>query len=104
MTLRHRQFESETCKPLIHPEHWVDLPKPKLLDEMYDRSDLSIPTLMDGEPVFDTNIIKSGYDFLYLVSNTGNKKNKIFYKIILEITLLKIHSTQGRKCLCLYSY
>jgi glycine amidinotransferase/scyllo-inosamine-4-phosphate amidinotransferase 1 len=80
MTLRHRQFESETCKPLIHPDHWIDLPKPKLLDNMFDRSDLSRPTLMDGpEPVFDAaNIIKSGYDFLYLVSNTGNKAGADF--------------------------
>lgn len=80
MTLRHRQFESETCKPLIHPDHWIDLPKPKLLDEMYDRSDLSRPTLMDGpEPVFDAaNIIKSGYDYLYLVSNTGNRAGADF--------------------------
>ena len=80
MTLRHRQFESETCKPLIHPDHWIDLPKPKLLDNMFDRSDLSRPTLMDGpEPVFDAaNIIKSGYDYLYLVSNTGNRAGADF--------------------------
>ena len=39
-----------------------------------DRSDLSRPTLMDeAEQYLMRNIIKSGYDFLYLVSNTGNK-------------------------------
>jgi glycine amidinotransferase/scyllo-inosamine-4-phosphate amidinotransferase 1 len=80
MTLRHRSNESETCKPLFDPNHWIDLPKPKLLDSMYDRSDLSRPTLMDGpEPVFDAaNIIKSGFDILYLVSNTGNKAGAKF--------------------------
>lgn len=80
MTLRQRQFEAETCKPLIHPDHWIDLPKPKLGDEMYNRNDLSRPTLMDGpEPIFDAaNIIKSGYDILYLVSNTGNKAGATF--------------------------
>jgi glycine amidinotransferase/scyllo-inosamine-4-phosphate amidinotransferase 1 len=73
MTLRHRQFEAETCKPLFDENHWVEAPKPKLLDSIYQREDLSIPTLLDGEPVFDAaNIIKAGYDILYLVSNTGN--------------------------------
>jgi N-dimethylarginine dimethylaminohydrolase len=74
MTLRHRHFESETCKPLIHPDHWVDFPKPKLSDEMYSREDLNRPTLMDGpEPIFDAaNILRANNDIIYLVSNTGN--------------------------------
>ena len=74
MTLRHRQFESETCKHLIHPDHWVDFPKPKLGDEMYNRSDLTRPTLMDGpDPVFDAaNVLRANNDLIYLVSNTGN--------------------------------
>jgi glycine amidinotransferase/scyllo-inosamine-4-phosphate amidinotransferase 1 len=100
MTLRHRQFESETCKPLIHPDHWIDLPKPKLLDEMYDRSDLSRPTLMAGpEPVFDAaNIIKSGYDFLYLVSNTGNKAGADFLQDYLRNNFdqkYKVHTAEN---------
>lgn len=74
MTLRHRQNEAETCKPLFDPNHWVDAPKPKLLDSIYQREDLSRPTLLDGEPVFDAaNVIKHNNDLLYLVSNTGNK-------------------------------
>lgn len=74
MTLRHRSNESETCKPLFDPNHWVDAPKPKLLDSIYQREDLSIPTLLDGEPVFDAaNVIKHNNDLLYLVSNTGNR-------------------------------
>jgi N-dimethylarginine dimethylaminohydrolase len=74
MTLRHRQFESETCKHLIDPKHWIDFPKPKLGDEMYDRSDLGRPTLKDGpDPVFDAaNVLRANKDLLYLVSNTGN--------------------------------
>jgi glycine amidinotransferase/scyllo-inosamine-4-phosphate amidinotransferase 1 len=74
MTLRHRQFESETCKPLIHPDHWVDFPKPKLGDEMYSREDLGRPTLMDGpDAVFDAaNVLRANNDIIYLVSNTGN--------------------------------
>lgn len=74
MTLRHRQFEAETCKQLIHPNHWVEFPKPNLGDEMYSREDLNRPTLMDGpEPVFDSaNILRANNDIIYLVSNTGN--------------------------------
>ena len=74
MTLRHRSNEAETCRPLFDPAHWVDAPKPKLLDSIYQREDLSRPTLLDGEPVFDAaNVIKHNNELLYLVSNTGNK-------------------------------
>jgi scyllo-inosamine-4-phosphate amidinotransferase 1 len=74
MTLRHRSNEAETCKILFDPNHWVDVPKPKLLDSIYQRENLSIPTLLNGEPVFDAaNVIKHNNDLLYLVSNTGNK-------------------------------
>lgn len=100
MTLRHRQFESETCKPLIDPNHWIDLPKPKLLDSMYDRSDLSRPTLMEGpEPIFDAaNVIKSGYDLLYLVSNTGNKAGAVFLEDYLKNNFdpkYKVHTAEN---------
>jgi glycine amidinotransferase/scyllo-inosamine-4-phosphate amidinotransferase 1 len=79
VTLRHRQNESETCKPLFDPNHWVDAPRPKLLDSIYQREDLSRPTLLDGEPVFDAaNVIKHNNDLLYLVSNTGNKDGAIW--------------------------
>ena len=75
MTLRHRSNEAErTIKPLFDPNHWVQAPRPKLLDSIYQREDLSRPTLLDGEPVFDAaNVIKHNNDLLYLVSNTGNK-------------------------------
>jgi glycine amidinotransferase/scyllo-inosamine-4-phosphate amidinotransferase 1 len=74
MTLRHRSNEAETCKRLFDQNHWVDAPKPKLLDSIYQREDLSKPTLLDGEPIFDAaNVIKHNNDLLYLISNTGNK-------------------------------
>lgn len=79
MTLRHRSNEAETCKPLFNPSCWVDAPKPKLLDSIYQREDLSIPTLLDEEPVFDAaNVIKHNNELLYLVSNTGNKAGAIW--------------------------
>jgi len=75
MTLRHRQIEAEkTLKPLFDSKHWVQAPRPKLLDSIYQREDLSKPTLLDGEPVFDAaNVIKHNNDLLYLISNTGNR-------------------------------
>lgn len=75
MTLRHRSNEAQrTIKRLFDPKSWVEAPKPKLLDSIYQREDLSIPTLLDGEPVFDAaNVIKHNNDLLYLVSNTGNR-------------------------------
>jgi glycine amidinotransferase/scyllo-inosamine-4-phosphate amidinotransferase 1 len=74
MAIRHRQIEAErTLKPLFKPENWVQAPRPKLLDTIYQREDLSRPTLCNGEPVFDAaNVIKHNNDLLYLVSNTGN--------------------------------
>lgn len=75
MTLRHRQNEAEeTLKPLFDSNHWVQAPRPKLLDSIYQRDNLSIPTLLDGEPVFDAaNVLKHNNDLLYLISNTGNR-------------------------------
>jgi N-dimethylarginine dimethylaminohydrolase len=74
MALRHRQNEAETTlKPLFNSDNWVQAPRPKLLDTIYQREDLSRPTLCNGEPVFDAaNVIKHNNDLLYLVSNTGN--------------------------------
>ena len=55
--------------------NWVSFPKPRLLDSMYQREDLSKITLNNNEPVFDVkNILRCNNDILYLVSNTGNLK------------------------------
>ena len=74
MALRQRRDEADKYRKLFTEDSWVRFPKPKLTDDMYDRSNLSIPTLMPGpEPVFDAaNILKSNTDLLYLISNTGN--------------------------------
>lgn len=74
MALRQRQNEVRAFKHLFDESHWVDFPKPKLLDSIYDRGLLPGPTLRNDEPVFDAaNILKCNNDILYLVSNTGNK-------------------------------
>jgi scyllo-inosamine-4-phosphate amidinotransferase 1 len=99
MTLRHRSNESDTCKPLFDPNHWVDAPNPKLLDSIYQRDDLSIPTLLNGEPVFDAaNVIKHNNDLLYLVSNTGNKDGAIWLENYCKETFgneYRVHTAEG---------
>jgi len=99
MTLRHRSNEAETCKPLFDPAHWVEAPKPKLLDSIYQRDNLSIPTLLDGEPIFDAaNVIKHNNDLLYLVSNTGNKDGARWLERYCKETFgneYKVHLVEG---------
>lgn len=80
MSLRSRQFETDCFKDIFIEKmnegaNWVSAPKPRLLDSMYQREDLSKITLTNHEPVFDAaNILRSNNDILYLVSNTGNLK------------------------------
>lgn len=70
MVLRHRQNEARMFDGLFDV---VEAPVPRLLDTMYDRSELGKPTLMNHEPAFDAaNCLKIGRDILYLISNTGN--------------------------------
>jgi glycine amidinotransferase/scyllo-inosamine-4-phosphate amidinotransferase 1 len=53
---------------------WISAPKPELSDELYDRTNLSKPTLTEYEPAFDAaNIVRCGKDLIYLQSNSGNK-------------------------------
>lgn len=73
MTLRQRRDEADKYKEMFTPESWVEFPKPVADDSLYDRRDLSKPTLMNNEPVFDAaNVLKANNDILYLISNTGN--------------------------------
>ncbi len=80
MSLRSRQFETDCFRDIFIEKmeqgaNWVAAPKPRLLDSMYQREDLSKITLNNNEPVFDAaNILRCNNDILYLVSNTGNLK------------------------------
>lgn len=72
MALRHRQNEAERL--FGHLLQTVRVPRPRLLDSLYDRSTLGVPTLRNDEPVFDAaNCLKLGRDILFLISNTGNQ-------------------------------
>jgi glycine amidinotransferase/scyllo-inosamine-4-phosphate amidinotransferase 1 len=79
MVLRSRFFETYAYRNIFKEyfkagSKWISAPKPELLDELYDRTDLSKPTLTDFEPAFDAaNVVKCGKDLFYLVSNSGNK-------------------------------
>lgn len=71
MALRHRQDEARLYRHLFAA---VQAPRPRLLDSLYDRSTLGVPTLRNDEPVFDAaNCLKMGRDVVFLISNTGNQ-------------------------------
>lgn len=79
MPLRARYFENFAYKKIFkdyfnNGSRWISAPKGELLDDLYDRTDLSKPTLTEFEPAFDAaNVIRCGKDIFYLVSNSGNK-------------------------------
>lgn len=79
MPLRSRYFETFSLRKIFkqyskNGSRWISAPKPELIDELYDRSDLSKPTLTEFEPAFDAaNIVKCGKDLIYLKSNSGNR-------------------------------
>jgi N-dimethylarginine dimethylaminohydrolase len=53
---------------------WYSAPKPMLLDSLFADVDLNKPTPRNDEPAFDAaNILRFGYDLIYLVSATGNE-------------------------------
>lgn len=53
---------------------WYSAPKPMLLDSLFEGYDPEKPMPRNDEPAFDAaNILRFGYDLLYLVSATGNE-------------------------------
>lgn len=79
MPLRSRYFETLGYKKIFKDyfaagSKWISAPKPQLTDQLYDRTNLSNPTLTEFEIAFDAaNIVKCGKDIFYLVSNSGNR-------------------------------
>lgn len=79
MVLRSRFLESLSYKDLFleyfrSGAKWISAPKPRLADEIYDRSAPAGQRLRDLEPAFDAaNILRFGTDILYLVSDSGNE-------------------------------
>lgn len=89
MPLRSRYFETFAYREIFknylkNGSKWISAPKPELLDDLYDRSDLSRNTLTEYEPAFDAaNVVKCGKDLFYLVSNSGNEFGALWLKTIL---------------------
>lgn len=104
MTLRSRQFETDAYREIFHHymvrgAKWICAPRPRLLDNCYQRDDLSKLTLTNEEPVFDAaNILRHNNDILYLESNTGNFAGYLWLKNLLGDEY-KVHFLQN-----MYSY
>lgn len=79
MTLRCRQYETLSFKPLLldylrRGTRWVAAPRPRLADDAYCLDGSHPLALTEVEPVFDAaNVLRLGRDILYLVSDSGNR-------------------------------
>lgn len=72
-----REYESLAYRPLLSrlDGRWLKAPVPQYLEESFDFSDLSRPTLMNAEIMFDApNVVRMGKTLLYQISNSGNLK------------------------------
>jgi scyllo-inosamine-4-phosphate amidinotransferase 1 len=74
---------------------WIAAPKPRLLDDSYQFSDLSKPSLNNLEPIFDApNCIRLGRDILFQISNTGNWLGFQWLKNVLEPKGYRLHAAE----------
>jgi N-dimethylarginine dimethylaminohydrolase len=77
--IRSRAQETHSYRTLLMEymksgAKWFSAPKPMLLDSLFDGVDLSKPMPHNHEPAFDAaNVLRFGYDLIYLVSGTGNE-------------------------------
>ena len=78
MSLRARYHETFMFNELFKEKSmqgakWLPMPKPMLQDDLYKIQPGRDPSVNNNEPILDpANLIKLGYDILYLISNTGN--------------------------------
>lgn len=76
--IRSRYLESFSYRKMLMAylkagAKWYGAPKPMLLDDVFD-VDHAYPIPKNHEPIFDAaNILRFGYDLLYLISCTGNE-------------------------------
>ena len=95
--MRSRIFETWSYNEILHEAFaggakWFSAPKQMYNDSSFNFDDLSKPTLMNNEILFDApNIVRLGNNLLYQVSNSGNEKGAIWlqsmfpeYKIHIE--------------------
>lgn len=80
MSLRARYHETFLFNKLFQEKmmqgaRWLPMPKPMLQDDLYKIQPGRDPSVNNNEPILDpANLIRCGYDILYLISNTGNAK------------------------------
>lgn len=80
MSLRARYHETFLFNKLFQEKmmagsKWLPMPKPMLNDTLFRIQPGLDPSITNEEPILDpANLIRMGYDILYLVSNTGNEK------------------------------
>ena len=80
MSLRARYHETFLFNQLFQEKmmagsKWLPMPKPMLNDTLFRIQPGLDPSITNEEPILDpANLIRMGYDILYLVSNTGNEK------------------------------
>jgi hypothetical protein len=95
--MRSRYFETRAYykhlyKWMHEGSQWLCAPKPLLLDDSYQLADISEPTLLNKEIVFDApNIVRLGKDLLCQVSNSGNQLGFEWLKTILEPKGYRFH-------------
>jgi len=102
--VRARYFENRLYEDILYEAFedgalWINAPKPKLHDDLYQFEDLSEPTLLNHEIIFDApNVVRVGKDLLYQVSNSGNMKGFNWLSRLLTPMGYKLHYSK------LYSY
>jgi glycine amidinotransferase len=80
MSLRARYHETFLFNKLFQDKmmagsKWLPMPKPMLNDSLFRIQPGLDPSITNEEPILDpANLIRMGYDILYLISNTGNEK------------------------------
>ena len=80
MSLRARYHETFLFNKLFQEKmmagsKWLPMPKPMLNDSLFRIQPGLDPSITEEEPILDpANLIRMGYDILYLISNTGNEK------------------------------
>ena len=78
--MRSRVFETWSYNTILHKAfedgaRWFSAPKQIIKDESFDFSDLSKPTLMNNEILFDApKVIRINKDLIFQISNSGNEK------------------------------
>ena len=78
--MRSRMFETWSYNKILYEAfedgaRWFSSPKQIIKNESFDFSDLSKPTLMNNEILFDApNVIRINNDLIFQISNSGNEK------------------------------